>query len=255
MSSQDGWSPEAYGRFADHRSAPFDDLLALLRPAPGGTLLDLGCGTGELTLRAHLRLQVAQTLGLDSSPSMLARVPRADGLRFEVGDVTDALPPGPWDRIISNSALNWVPDHRRFVPRLLGLLAPGGELAVQVPLHTGTPFWTCAEETAERFADVLDGFVNRSQVETPETYAELLARDPRVKDLKVGAWHYPQLHASVDGLVAFAQGGQLSAYRARLSPEHFERFCACYREALRRAYGDGPVFFAFKRVFFRATVR
>lgn len=255
MSPSDGWSPSAYGRFAEQRSAPFDDLLALVSPAPGGALLDLGCGTGELTVRAHQRLQAGSTLGLDSSAAMLAKAPTVDGVRFEQADLTEALPPGPWDRVISNSTFNWVPEHRAWVPKLLGVLAPGGQLAVQVPSHVGTPFWACAEATAARFADELEGFVSRALVETPETYAELLAQDPRVERLKVGAWYYPQLHHSVDGLVSFAQGGLLSAYRARLSPESFERFCACYREELKQALGDGPVFFAFKRVFFAATVR
>ena len=76
-----------------------------------------------------------------------------------------------------------------------------------------------------------------------------------MKESKVGSWYYPQLHQSVAGLVAFAQGGLLSAYRARLQPEYFERFCAAYRDALTRRLGAGPVFFAFRRVFLFAKVR
>jgi trans-aconitate methyltransferase len=92
-------------------------------------------------------------------------------------------------------------------------------------------------------------------VEPPEVYAELLARDPRVTESRVGAWYYPQLHASVSGLVEFAQGGLLSAYRARLSASDFEALCAAYRDALERAFGRGPVFFPFRRVFVFAKVR
>lgn len=55
MSSSDGWSPDVYARFAKDRSAPFDDLLAMLSPSVGGTLLDLGCGTGVLTSKATPR--------------------------------------------------------------------------------------------------------------------------------------------------------------------------------------------------------
>ena len=85
-------------------------------------------------------------------------------------------------------------------------------------------------------------------------YSELLARDPRVTSSRVGTWYYPQLHTSVDGLHEFAQGGLLSAYRARLSSEDFERFSGEYRAALAAKLGEGSVFFAFRRVFVFAQV-
>lgn len=87
----DGWAPEVYARFAAQRTAPFDDLLAMLTPAPGGTLVDLGCGTGALTAKAHVALGVAQTLGLDSSPSMLTTA-AAPGVTFEQRDLATQLP-------------------------------------------------------------------------------------------------------------------------------------------------------------------
>lgn len=254
MSSSDGWSPEAYSRFSVQRAAPFDDLLALMSPAAGGTLLDLGCGTGQLTVKAHRALEVNVTLGLDNAPSLLAQVPTVDGVTFAAAELHDQLPSRTFDRVISRSVMNWLPDHRSYFPRLLGLVSPGGQLAVQMASHGDTPFWTCAEATAQRFTDELEGFVSRSFSEPISTYAEVLARDPRVASMKVGMRVYPLLEKSVDGLLAFAQGRMLTAYRARLAPESFERFCQCYREELLRAYGTGPVFFAFKRVFVFASL-
>lgn len=248
MSSSDGWSPEVYGRFSEQRTAPFDDLLAMVSPCVGGSLLDLGCGTGALTAKAHVTLGVATSLGLDSSPAML-NASRASGVTLEHRDIATSLPASTFNRVISNSAFNWVDDHASYFPRVLSLVAPGGELAVQMPSNPGTPFSDCALEVAAAFSKELNGFVYRSPVEVPEFYAELLARDERVKRSKVGTWRYPQLHASSDGIAEFAQGGLLSAYRSRLSAEDFTRFVAAYRAALRGRYGDQPVFFAFRRVF------
>ncbi len=251
----DGWAPEFYARFAEDRAAPFEDLLALLSPARRGTLLDLGCGTGALTAKAHVALQVSSSLGLDASPSMLGSAAVPPGVTLERRDLAASLPEGRFDRVLSNSAFNWIPEHRAWLPRVLNLVAPGGELAVQMPSNAGTPFSECVLEAAGEFSELLKGFAYHSPVEAPEVYAELFARDERVEKSRVGTWHYPQLHASVEGLVAFAQGGMLSAYRARLSPEDFERFCAAYRERLLRRLGSGPVFFAFRRVFLFAKLK
>ena len=245
----DGWAPEVYARFAADRAAPFDDLLRMISPARRGTLLDLGCGTGALTAKAHVTLQISSSLGLDASPAMLKTAELAPGVTLEQRDIATSLPARQFDRVLSNSALNWIADHRAYLPRVLSLVAPGGELAVQMPSNPDTPFLRCVLEVAAAFARELDGFSYRSPVESPEVYAELFARDERIAQSKVGTWYYPQLHQSVDGLVEFAKGGQLSAYRARLQPADFERFCADYREALQRELGEGPVFFAFRRVF------
>ena len=49
MASTDTWDPDTYHRFQAERRQPFDDLLALVEPVPSGRVVDLGCGTGELT--------------------------------------------------------------------------------------------------------------------------------------------------------------------------------------------------------------
>jgi trans-aconitate 2-methyltransferase len=251
----EGWAPEVYAQFAGDRTAPFEDLLALLSPCPGGAVLDLGCGTGALTARAHLALQAARTLGLDGSAAMLGAGAPVQGVTLAQADLELALPAERFQRVLSNSAFNWLPEHAALLPRVLACVADGGELAVQMPSNPDSAFSRCALQVAADFSRPLAGYAYRSPVEAPERYAELLARHPRVAKSRVGAWYYPQLHASVDGVVAFAQGGLLSAYRARLSAEDFARFTAAYREALRAALGDGPVFFPFRRIFLFARLR
>jgi trans-aconitate 2-methyltransferase len=133
----DTWNPAQYDRFQREREQPFFDLLTLVRPARSMRVVDLGCGTGRLTRLLHDRLRARETLGIDRSPRMLdAR--RDDGrlpdLRFEVGTI-ESFPGdrGAFDLIFSNAALHWVEDHEALLARLTAALAPGGQLAFQVP--------------------------------------------------------------------------------------------------------------------------
>src|SRR5215831_20639226 len=87
------WDPDQYLRFAAERRRPFDDLAATLTPIPGGRAVDLGCGTGELTVDLHRHLDATETVGIDDSSSMLERARALDGaptgVCFELGKLED----------------------------------------------------------------------------------------------------------------------------------------------------------------------
>jgi len=118
-----GWDPDQYSKFAAERAKPFVDLLAMVEPVPGGDVIDLGCGTGELTARLHAHTKAATTIGVDASEAMLAKArPLAgNGLRFELGDIGRFGAERSFDVVFANASLHWVPDH----PRLVGQLAAG----------------------------------------------------------------------------------------------------------------------------------
>ena len=118
--SKDKWNPEQYERFRNERSQPFFDLMALVEARPAMRVVDLGCGTGELTRLLHQTLSASQTLGLDSSAAMLAKSQAfADpGLRFEQRDIGEFTAEGEFDLVFSNAALHWLQDHESLLARL-----------------------------------------------------------------------------------------------------------------------------------------
>lgn len=119
---RDTWNPQQYDLFKDQRQRPFFDLVALVKQqAHLETAVDLGCGTGELTQILHTRLGLKKTRGIDKSESMLAKARQFEnsGLIFEEGLLEDWHDAEGIDLIFSNAALQWVPDHRNLLPRLL----------------------------------------------------------------------------------------------------------------------------------------
>ena len=249
----DAWNPAQYERFKDQRAQPFFDLLALCGPIPGGRAVDLGCGTGELTALLHERIGAAETLGLDSSEAMLGKAPKMPGLRFERGDIAD-FSSGKFDLVFSNAALQWLPDHEALIARVATRVAPGGQLAVQVPANHDHPSHTVAHALAREapYRDALGGYVRESPVLAVEGYAELLDRLGFVEQ-HVRLQVYGHRLASRDEVVEWVRGTLLTDYAKRLAPEMFEQFLAAYRQRLVAALPDArPYFYPFKRTLFWA---
>jgi trans-aconitate 2-methyltransferase len=257
----DPWDPDRYHRFRAERRRPFDDLLALLRPAPGGRLVDLGCGTGELTAAAAVALGVDRALGVDASSAMLGRAadvaaPGVD-LSFAEGDLAAFEEPGQWDVVIANAALHWVPDHPGVLARWRRSLRPGGQIAVQVPANPDHPSHTTITEVLaeEPFAtlapDVPDDPLR--SVLDPARYAEVLfdlgSTDPLVR-LQV----YGMALTSAAEVVEWTSGTALTRVERVLEPDAFARFVERYRERLVAHLGDRrPYYYAFKRILMVAT--
>lgn len=246
------WNPEQYEKFRDERSAPFYDLLALVQPAPGGRAVDLGCGTGELTRELHRRSQAAETVGIDSSETMLAKAAEfaGEGLRFEQGDIAAFAPGLPVDVLFSNAALQWVDDHEPLLTRLTHAIAPGGQLAVQVPANNDHPSHVVARQVAqeEPFASAMGGYQRTWPVREPEWYAALLDR-LEYAEQSVRLQVYGHHLESREGVIEWVRGTYLTDYQKRMPPEMFERYLARYREVLLPQLDDRrPFFYPFKRI-------
>ncbi len=252
----DAWDPTTYDRFKSERTQPFVDLLSLVELGPIHHGVDLGCGTGELTALAAEQLAVASMRGIDNSPAMLAdATPRArPGLTFELGDIGRWTADPVHDLILANAALQWVPDHAEVLTRWVAGLAPGGQLAVQVPTNADHPsHWLAAEvATSGRFAsDFPDGVPAdpvAANVLRPEAYAELLL-DLGFPRQHVRLQVYGHVLPSTLSVVEWVSGTSLTRFRRALPSERYEEFVSEYRDRLLAELGDrAPYFYAFKRI-------
>jgi trans-aconitate 2-methyltransferase len=252
----DTWNPAQYEKFRAEREQPFADLAAMVRPAPGLRIVDLGCGTGRLTRRLHVDLAARETIGVDRSPRMLERA-RADGdvpgLRFEVGTIEEYTPSAPFDVVFSNAAFHWVEDHPALIARLASWIPSGGQLLFQVPAAHHTPSHLVAEEltSVEPFAAQFGGWHRPQPVLTPVEYAELLFRNGFVEP-QVKLVVYPHVLASREDVVEWMKGTLLTEYERHMPAGAFPLFLERYRERLLPRLADTrPFFFPFPRILCR----
>ena len=254
------WNPEQYNRFRDERARPFYDLIDLVELRPAMRAVDLGCGTGELTRELHHRVDARETIGIDSSPAMLAESDAfaGDGLSFREGDIA-AFPATPdvgtFDLLFSNAALHWLPDHEALLARLAQSLTPSGQMAVQVPANHDHPSHLIAAAVAAEspFREALAGYTRQSPVLAPEAYAALLDRlgfAAQTVRLQVYGHHL----AGREEVIEWVRGTLLTDYEKRLPAELWPRFLDRYQERLLPELTDThPYFYPFKRILFWAT--
>lgn len=248
------WNPELYHRFRSERSQPVEDLMDLVEVHSGLRVIDLGCGTGEHTRALADRLPGSHVLGIDSSPEMLEQASSRErqGLRFELSSIEE-VPGGGWDLIFSNAALHWVDDHESLIPKLFGLLNPGGQIAVQVPSNHNHETQLIVHEIAKEppFVSALGGWTRKSPVLSINAYAEILYKCGGT-DIIVFEKVFPHVLKDSNAIADWLAGTMMGSYLSRLPEELRGSFMDIYKKRLSGIYKESPVFYPFRRTFFSA---
>lgn len=236
---------------------PFVDLLKLVQAEDGMRVVDLGCGTGTLTLRLHETLRATSTTGIDRSLAMLDRTASSAGkdITFESGDI-EAFPPDDRSKndaytlVFSNVALGRVRNHGQILERWTRALAPGGQLALQFPARSDAVWRSCADEVAREppFAAALGGTLPLDQEAlSPVEYARLLAklgyREQHVRLQVYGHWLL-----GPEDVIDWAAQTVLTRYRVLLG-SLYGAFLERYRRKVAPQLGDSrPFFFPTERI-------
>jgi trans-aconitate 2-methyltransferase len=244
------WNPNQYERFKAERKQPFVDLLSLVEHRPRMRVVDLGCGTGELTREIHQTLNAEETVGIDNSETMLLKSGGFGGetLHFERGDIEAFVSDRPYVLIFSNAALHWVDDHASLFKRLTSFLGPHGQLAVQMPANETH----ASHQTAGDVARELGMEPRRSPMQPPERYAELLHHLGFTRQ-HVRLQIYGHLLESSADVVEWVKGTLLTDYERRAG-DRWPEFLKRYRELLLERIGDQhPYFFTYRRILIWGT--
>jgi trans-aconitate 2-methyltransferase len=129
------WDAPAYDALNAPMNERGDDAVARLELCGDETVLDAGCGTGQVTATLLSRLPRGRVVALDGSRQMLdaARERFAGDARvsFVHADLGEPLPLEQLvDAIVSTSTFHWVRDHDALFRHLAAVLRPGGQLVV-----------------------------------------------------------------------------------------------------------------------------
>jgi trans-aconitate 2-methyltransferase len=254
------WEPTQYLKYSSERLGPALDLLARISSVSPRTVVDLGCGAGNVSAVLAERWPHARIVGVDNSAAMLARARTltiaSERIEWIEADLATFAPAAPADIVFSNAALHWLDDHETVFPRIFAAVADGGVLAVQIPDQFRAPSHVALADTVKsvrRFSR-LGPLLRHSPVAPAVDYFRLLAPGAEVVD----AWTTEYLHvlpAARDGehpVVAWTKGTALTPFLAALDVQAQHAFIVDYTARIEVAYPplpDGRVLFPFRRVF------
>jgi trans-aconitate 2-methyltransferase len=252
------WDPALYLRFADQRLRPALDLLARIDLEAPKSVVDLGCGAGNVTVHLKQRWPDAQLTGVDNSPAMLAKARATDALiNWEHGELASWTPSQAPTLLYSNAALHWADEHAVLFPRLAGAVAPGGVMAVQMPHQNGAASHQAAFALAKspRWRNLLQHLLRESPVAEPQQYYDWLA--PHARSLDIWETEYLQIMQGDNPIADWTSGTFLLPFLEALQGAERAAFDAEYRAAILDAYprrADGSTLFPFRRLFIVAAL-
>lgn len=107
-----------------------EDLIELLSPQPGERILDLGCGTGQLTEK--IAIAGSEVMGIDRAFSMIEKARQNyPHIQFTVADARDFQVDQPFDAVFSNAVLHWISEPDAAISCIRQALKPGGRFVAE----------------------------------------------------------------------------------------------------------------------------
>ncbi|MCD0467794.1 methyltransferase domain-containing protein [Flavobacterium sp. ENC] len=244
------WDPKKYNEFKEDRYKPFGDLTSHIVDKPNLKVIDLGCGTGELTQKLSHQLTNPFVLGIDSSAEMLAKTPHQDNIEFRQLSITEQLEQETkWDLIFSNAALQWVDNHKELFRTIISRINANGQLAVQMPQQTENVLNQILIDLVqeEPYASYLNNWIRPSPVLTLDEYAKILF-DYGGKDLVLYQKVYPLIATQKDSFFDFISGSALTVYQERLKENEFKELSIEFKKRIDHCFPSIPSIYAFKRL-------
>jgi trans-aconitate methyltransferase len=181
--SDKGWDAQGYQSRHSYVFKHGEGLVELLDPKPGERILDLGCGSGQLT--AKIAEAGAHVIGIDLSPDMIAQA-RANfsQIEFAIGDATSFELAEPVDAVFSNAVLHWVKDAEAAITCVARALKPGGRFVMEMGGKGNT---------RTLLAAVHEVASHRLKPMPPEVLASTSRKTPRAGFALESPWFYPSV--------------------------------------------------------------
>lgn len=252
------WNAKQYTKFIKERTQPAIDLANRINLSSPNEIIDIGCGPGNSTRVLYEKFPKAHITGADNSENMLKQArDNNPNLDFKLFDANTDFPllKQKFDVVFSNACIQWLPNHKELIPKMMSVLKDGGILAVQTPMNYKEPIHIIISELVkgakwkDKFAKPRI-FYNLTQGE----YFDLLSDIS--SDFSIWETVYCHRMASHESIMEWYKGTGLRPYLEALSEQDAKEFENDVFAEVKKAYpiqANGEIIFRFPRFFFTAV--
>ena len=244
------WNPETYNKFKEERYQPFYDLISHIHHKPGMKIIDLGCGTGELTKILADQFKESTVLGIDTSAEMLSKAPQQKNLIFLQSSIENEVAKSDqWDLIVANASLQWVENHHQLFPGIFAKLSENGQVAIQMPSQKENKLNQILHELAHEdpFYSFLQNTIRDSPLLSLDDYTSIFFSHG-AHEVVIYQKVYPLIVKSTDSLYEFISGTALIPYIEKLNDDLKIKFEQEFKNRIAKSFTSSPLVYAFKRI-------
>ncbi len=249
------WDAEIYDAVKAPQIDAGRELIEMARVREDDQVLDLGCGTGKLTLELARLAPRGSVTGIDPSGEMLEKASSvlADAenvslVRVRAQDMDFCE---RFDLAFSNSALHWVKDQPTAVRLTARALKPGGRIAFQLPARNFcAEFFDSVGQAIESlgYERFYEGWESPWSFPTREEFEAMLAQ-AGFGSVRVSYRDYGLVFVDVRDVVNWWSSAGLRPYLASLPDTAHEYFKEAVAEGFERKRTANGIEFNFRRLF------
>jgi trans-aconitate 2-methyltransferase len=249
------WDARQY----DNAKAPQIDagreLIAMAKVRENDSILDLGCGTGRLTVELARIAFKGNVIGIDPSDEMLSK---AREVSDDFGNMNVMKLPAQsmdfvkeFDLVFSNSALQWINEQEDVIALSYRALKPSGRIAVQMPARDFC--WTMSENIQSAIAALgLDKKFNKMELPWRFPLKEemhVLLKDAGFVNINTFYKDYVLMFESINDVLEWGVSSALRPFLAPLSTKKQERFKYAFAMGFENYRTARGIEFNFRRLF------
>lgn len=252
------WNSKQYLKFKNERTQPAIDLAKRIDILDPGKIIDIGCGPGNSTKVLANQFKGSYIQGIDSSENMINTAKKDyPEIDFTVCDASKDLYTlqNDYDIVFSNACIQWIPDHRKLITKMMDLLHSGGVLAVQIPVNYNEPIHQIIKKvsTSSKWNDKFTNHRAMYNLSQSEYFDVLSSASSDFTMWETVYFHRMSSHQSI---MEWYKGTGLRPYLEVLSETDKVSFEKEIYDEVVKAYPvqtNGEIIFRFPRLFFIAV--
>jgi len=231
------------------------ELIAMAGVSDTDSILDIGCGTGRLTIELARLASKGSVVGIDSSSEMLERAMEKtksiENISLRQVSAQSMSFTDEFDLIFSNSALQWMKEQKEVMGRVYQSLKPGGRIVFQLPAKNFCREFFDYTSNAIALLHLEQFYVNwKSPWYFPakEEYGTLL-KDTGFGNVRVFYRDYRLVFESLNEVLDWLASAGLRPYLELLPGREQEYFKYAFAMSFENNRTDRGIEFDFRRLF------